>query len=212
MTDKYLMLELNDARSGKIAEVMANKTCKKILSLIADKELSENDISKELKIPINTVDYNIKNLLDSGLIEKAGHWWSVKGRRIETYKLANKKIIISTKSRTTGLIAGALIFGAFGFAFKVFGNIFSVSKSVYSEGIINVPHENLVEKASSAGTSLASNNNIVYDNATNLISNSNISFSSLFNNVSIWVVVGALIGVLLVISFRYSKKLKGGIK
>ncbi|MBI2631720.1 beta-propeller domain-containing protein [Candidatus Pacearchaeota archaeon] len=96
--EKYLNVDLNDPRSAAIAEVMTNKTCKKILDLIAEKEMSESDISSLLNIPLNTVGYNIKKLLDAGLIEKCKNFfWSVKGKKIPTYKLSNKKIIISPR-------------------------------------------------------------------------------------------------------------------
>lgn len=96
--EKYLNVDLNDPRSAAIAEVMTNKTCKKILELLAEKEMSESDIAAELEIPLNTVGYNIKKLLDAGLIEKTKNFfWSVKGKKIPTYRLSNKKIIISPR-------------------------------------------------------------------------------------------------------------------
>lgn len=41
MADKNaLMIDLDDERAEKIAEVITNKTCKKILSALAEKEMS----------------------------------------------------------------------------------------------------------------------------------------------------------------------------
>jgi len=70
MSDKYLNIDLNDSRSSAIAEVMSNKTCKKIIELLAEKEMSESDIASSLGLPLNTVGYNIGKLLKAGLIEK----------------------------------------------------------------------------------------------------------------------------------------------
>lgn len=98
MANEYIMLNMEDEKSAKIAEILANKTCKKILSLLADKNASESDIARELGIAINTAEYNIKKLAEAGLIEKAEHWWSVKGRKIPIYKLANKYIVIAPKT------------------------------------------------------------------------------------------------------------------
>ena len=96
--EKYLNVDLYDPRSAAIAEVMTNKTCKKILELVTEKEMSESDIASSLNIPLNTVGYNIKKLLEAGLIEKSKvYFWSVKGKRIPTYRISNKKIIISPK-------------------------------------------------------------------------------------------------------------------
>ncbi len=63
MTEKYLLFALDDEKSKKLGEVISNTTCKKIANFLAEKESSENDISKELKIPINTVEYNLKKLI-----------------------------------------------------------------------------------------------------------------------------------------------------
>ncbi len=97
--DKFIMMKMDDPRSKKVAEVLGNKTCKKILDYLAENtEKSEEDISKELKVPINTIEYNLKKLLESGLVEKAKNFfWSKRGKKIDLYKLAKKHIIISPK-------------------------------------------------------------------------------------------------------------------
>ena len=97
MEEKYVLVSLEDERAGKLANVLGNKTCKKILDLLAEKELSETEISKQLKIPLNTADYNIKNLVKAGLIDEKKHFFSVKGKRIPVYKISNKNIVISPK-------------------------------------------------------------------------------------------------------------------
>jgi len=95
---KYLLVSLNDEKTKSLAEVLGNNTCKKIIELLADQELSETDISKKLKIPINTAEYNIRKLVKSGLIEeKKEYFWSVKGKKIPIYQLSNKDILISSK-------------------------------------------------------------------------------------------------------------------
>ena len=117
MTNKYLLFSLEDDSSKKLGEIISNPTCNKIMNLLAEKELSESEISKRLNLPLNTIDYNIKNLLKSGLIEKASKWWSVKGRKIDTFRLANKMIVISPKktlaSKLGNIIPVALLTGIF---------------------------------------------------------------------------------------------------
>ena len=59
MKDKFILMGLDDERSQKVSQVLGNKTCKKIIDFLADiKEASEKDISNELKIPLNTAEYN----------------------------------------------------------------------------------------------------------------------------------------------------------
>jgi DeoR/GlpR family transcriptional regulator of sugar metabolism len=113
MANKSIMIDLNDSRSGKVAEVISNKTCKQVIDLLADRELSVSEISNELGIPVNTALYNIEKLADSGLIEKASWMWSIKGKKVEKYKLSNKRIIISPRKLIRGVIP-ALVVGGFG--------------------------------------------------------------------------------------------------
>ena len=108
MPSKYLLLDLNDEKAKHLADVLANETCKKILNLLAENEMSANKISLALNLPLNTITYNIKKLLNSGLIEKSRHFWSVKGRKIETYKLANKNIVISPKRTIANKLKGIM--------------------------------------------------------------------------------------------------------
>lgn len=98
-----ISISIDDHRIKDIAEAVTNKTCKKILNYLTKNEKTISEISVELNIPINTVEYNIKKLLNSGLIEKKSFWWSVKGKKMPTYTVSNKKIIISPKRYTNNL-------------------------------------------------------------------------------------------------------------
>lgn len=95
--EKFVLVSLEDERTGELAIALSNKTCKMILDLLAEKELSETEISKSLSIPLNTAEYNIKKLVKAGLIEEKKHFFSVKGKRIPVYKISNKHIVISPK-------------------------------------------------------------------------------------------------------------------
>lgn len=93
------MVSLEDEKIKNLAEVIANKTCKKILDLLAEKEASQKEISTELKIPLNTIGHNITKLLKAELIEKTpNYFWSSRGKKILYYRLSNKSIVISPKS------------------------------------------------------------------------------------------------------------------
>ena len=103
------MIDLDDPRTAKIADVISNKTSKRILSTLAEEELSESEIAKKLEIPLNTIGYNTKKLEEAGLIEKVkGFYWSEKGKKIYKYKVSNKRIIISPQSILHGIIPAIL--------------------------------------------------------------------------------------------------------
>ena len=105
MEKKYLLISMDDERAKKLADVLGNKTCRKIIDLLAEKDASEKDIADELRIPINTTEYNLKKLLDAEIIEKSkSFFWSSKGKKIDIYKLSNKSIIISPKNKISSKI------------------------------------------------------------------------------------------------------------
>ena len=108
MDDTQIVISLDDDRAKYIAEVISNKSCKKILDHLSRQEGAVSEVANDLKMPINTVDYNIKKLIKSGLIEKANYWWSVKGKKMPTYKVSNKKIIISPRKSVAKVFAWTL--------------------------------------------------------------------------------------------------------
>jgi DNA-binding transcriptional ArsR family regulator len=111
MDDKSIMVPLDDVRAKYIAEVIGNKSCKKILDYLAENDASVSEVALKLKMPLNTVDYNIKKLLKADLIEKISHWWSVKGKKMPIYRVSNKKVVIYPKQRSlrTFLWTGVLV-------------------------------------------------------------------------------------------------------
>jgi DNA-binding transcriptional ArsR family regulator len=191
---KYIELNLNDKKAEKVAEVLSNKTAKKILGLLADKELSESDISSELRIPLNTVGYNIHKLIESGLIEKtSSFFWSVKGKKIPTYRVANKKIIISTKNSFKSLFGSALFGGL------ILGGI---------KLIINYSHNKSLMNSIALQTDYASESVPALMAKASDTSGALVQTSSLGSHVLIWVIAGIAVGCL---TYFLYKKMKGGM-
>lgn len=95
----FMLISLEDSKSKAISEVLGSKTCKKIIAYLSEKkEASQKDLSDALDIPMNTLDYNIKKLVESGFIQKKKEFfWSKKGKKILMYELSNKSIVISPK-------------------------------------------------------------------------------------------------------------------
>lgn len=119
MTKSSIMIDLDDPRSAKIAEVMSNKTSKRILNLLSEREMSESEIAGELKLPMNTIGYNTKKLVEAGLVEKVDKFfWSSKGKKMNYYKISNKRIVISPRRMARGVLP-ALI-GSFLIAVLIF--------------------------------------------------------------------------------------------
>jgi len=97
MNNNFLLISLDEKKSKKIAEAINNDTGRKILDHLSKKECTESDMSKELNIPISTVHYNLKQLMDANLVIVDEFHYSTKGKEVNHYKLANKYIIIAPK-------------------------------------------------------------------------------------------------------------------
>lgn len=104
MNKKFLLLSLEDEKTKKIANAVNNKTSKKILEFLAEKDATESQIAKELNLPISSVHYNIDLLLDAKLIEWQKYHYSEKGKEVRHYTLANKYIIIAPKEEKTSIL------------------------------------------------------------------------------------------------------------
>ena len=124
MVEKQILIDLDDERAGKVAGILNSKAAKKILMALAEENLSESDISGKLKMPLNTVEYNLKNLIDVGLVEKTSDFfWSSRGKKIPVYKAARKKIVISPRSSgiLKGVVGAILISGIAALILKIQG-------------------------------------------------------------------------------------------
>ena len=93
----FLLLSLDDDKTKAIANTVANSKCKRILDFLANMDGTETEISEKLNIPISTVHYNLKQLVEGRLVEIESSSYSKKGKQIKHYTLANKYIIIAPK-------------------------------------------------------------------------------------------------------------------
>ena len=108
---KYISFDIDDPKISKLGDVISNQTARKILDLVAEEEQSASEIAAKLKVPINTVGYNLEKLENVGLIEKSRSFWIVKGKKMPFYRVANKKIIISPRKQIKGIIPAVIVSG-----------------------------------------------------------------------------------------------------
>ncbi|MFA5953266.1 MAG: helix-turn-helix domain-containing protein [Candidatus Pacearchaeota archaeon] len=165
--EKFLMVSMDDPKSKKIAEVLGSESCKKIIDYLADKdEASAKDLSDALKMPLNTLDYNLKKLLSSGILEKKNNFfWSSKGKKIVMYGLSNKSILISPKksklnSKIKSIIPVAFVAGL--------GTILVGIFSSFKRGVQNSidVSKDAVLKTSSESSGIISQNSPFYISST----------------------------------------------
>src|SRR3989338_5164590 len=97
---KFLMLSLEDEATRKVANAVSNESCRKILDMLSEKDATESEIAHKLGSPLSTVHYNLRQLVDVGLVSADEFHYSGKGKEVLHYKLANKYIIITPKEVT----------------------------------------------------------------------------------------------------------------
>ena len=93
----FLLVSLEGQKSKKLAEVIKNDTCRILLEALSKKEMTETELSSSLNLPLSTVHYNLKNLVEAQLVVAEEYHYSKRGKEILHYKLANKLIIIAPK-------------------------------------------------------------------------------------------------------------------
>lgn len=120
MSGNYVMIDVQDPRSSVIAEVLGNKTAKRILGLLAERELSQTELARDLRLPASTIDYNIKKLKSAGLVEQVNSLLSSRGKRVPIYKVSEKKIVISPKTMMKGVVPAAIFSLGAAAAIKLF--------------------------------------------------------------------------------------------
>lgn len=187
MEKKYILISMEDDRAKNLSGVLGNKTCKRIVDFLAEKnQASEKDIADELNLPINTVEYNLKKLLSAELIEKAKNFfWSKKGKKIPMYRLSNKSIIISPgSSRVSSKIKSILpIVLISGVGAVLVQKIFAVKQVVESNTLLQ-------------GTKLAQ------EAAPSIFRE---TASTNFPLIGIWFLIGAIFATLMMIILNWRK-------
>ena len=123
--ESFVLVSLKEDKARKLAKVLHNESCRKILEYLTSKEATETEIAKKLQIPISTVHYNLTQLSESGLVIVEEFHYSSKGREVNHYKLANKYIIIAPKStfgikeKLKSVLPVALLVGASAFVIGI---------------------------------------------------------------------------------------------
>lgn len=199
-----MLISLEDSKSKAISEVLGSKTCKKIITYLSEKkEASQKDLSDSLNIPMNTLDYNIKKLLESGFIQKRKNFfWSKKGKKIIMYELSNKSIVISPKKspsqKVKSILPAFILMIAGTFAVWVYEKIKYATE--YSRQNILSPAMDSSEEILSKGMEGASGSiSAAVDNSVNYIMTQHPT------QIWAWFLAGALLMVFVISIINWRK-------
>ena len=194
------MVDLDDPRTAKIAEVMGNKTCKLILSLLGEENLSESELASRLKAPSNTINYNVKKLIDAGLIDPQKSFWSVKGRKVKTYKISDKRIVISPKTRMRGIIPAVLISGLAAWGLRTFYLMHQTASNAISATERTLP---LAGEKTADGAAAGAASGAVSGGQS--LSDAIYSFLVNAPNSWAWLIIGSLLAIMVIVIWNWVK-------
>jgi predicted transcriptional regulator len=163
-----------DKKKSFILLSLDEKRLKKILDHLAEKgSATETEISNSLALPISTVHYNLKNLVESTLVSANEFHYSEKGKEVIHYSLSNKYIVIAPKGdekteseiRSTLFATAVVALGAAAIWFlpKIRGSFASNSKMLYAaesagSGAADAAAPMLLAKAAPAAAESAASN------------------------------------------------------
>ena len=198
----FLLLSLEDEKTRKIANVVSNESCKKILDYLAEHEGTETEIAKKLNIPLSTVHYNLQQLVGTGLIAAEEYHYSPKGKEVLHYKIANKYIIIAPKNVTglrqklRSILPAAVITLGAAALIEMFSKYFSGSNALMavnrvaekSAAVAPVAAQKAAETAQSAAPIAADKVYLVPD------------------NIALWFLIGALFALGIYFLWNWIKK------
>ncbi len=132
----FLLVDLNEPKVKRLAETITSETSRKILNYLAEKDDTEQNISKMLGMPISTVHYHLQKLQEAQLVKVEEFHYSSKGREVNHYKLANKYIIIAPqrveglRQKLKGILPVGLIIVGVGLAITIIQRISAVGPKV----------------------------------------------------------------------------------
>lgn len=197
----FLLLSLDDAKINKIANIVSNESCKKILDYLSENEGTETEIAQKLQLPLSTVHYNLQQLIESGLIAAEEYHYSPKGREVYHYKLANKYIIIAPKNthglreKLRGILPAAIITLSAAALIQIFSGYLSKSSQSLMVAKSAVMDEAAPLAAQKSADTVHGGASIVAEKVYLLP-----------ENIALWFLIGALFALIVYIIWKLIRK------
>lgn len=215
MKEKFLLVSLKEDKAKQLAQVISNESCRKILDYLADKEATETELAKNLNLPISTVHYNLKHLMDGSLVTVEEFHYSEKGKEVNHYKLANKYIIIAPKT-TYGIkeklkaIFPVVLLVAAGAGFiQIFSKYFvgrgftrqftTITKTTIRDAAIGADKLEAAKSVAAEAAPLAAKVPEIVQNLTNATTSTTTTIisPSPFSNIALWFLIGGVFAIVL---------------
>jgi DNA-binding transcriptional ArsR family regulator len=217
----FLLVSLKESKAKKLAEVISNNTCRRMLDYLASKQdATESEIAKELGIPISTVNYNMKALVEAKLVKSDEYHYSPKGKEVNHYRLANQYVIIAPegekeliREKLKSIIPTALIMGAAAAIIKIFSTSFSATAGYTAPAMMKAAGEAapaaaplmqasraMADEAAMEAAPMAEE--FVAENAPTVVETGRQAASQM-PEIALWFFIGAVAGVAVYLLIEY---------
>ncbi len=81
----------------RIMDVLSNDTCRRIMEVLAEEEMTASQLSEKLDMSIQRVHYNLKKLKGSDLVASDKFRYSEKGNEMDVYTLKKKYFVLGAE-------------------------------------------------------------------------------------------------------------------
>jgi DNA-binding transcriptional ArsR family regulator len=89
------VMSVDDEKIKTVGEVLSNDSSRAILKILANKEMSTNQISQDTDLSIALVAFHLKKMQDVGIIKMTRTGKSVKGQDVKYYSATNQSFLIT---------------------------------------------------------------------------------------------------------------------
>ena len=197
MKRTLIQLDLNDPRLLALTEALHNKTAKILLEVLGTRSCTVSELVDETKIPFSTVNYTVKKLYDAGLLVHESKWWSVKGKSVVKYTVANTQIIISPRPLLRGVLPAVVCSGLFAAGIRLSG-FGQQTLAEMNDSVALMGEESM--KISASASSSAPLNEFVQP-----------GISLVIPDIALWFLLGSFVGITLLLVWNLIvSNLKGG--
>lgn len=205
--ETFLLVSLEEDKAKKLAQVISNDSCRMILDYLTKKKATETEIAQALGLPLSTVHYNLKHLVDNRLVEAAEFHYSEKGREVLHYSLSNKYVIIapkgvseSFKDKLRSIIGAVASVGFIALALQYVPKFFGAVGATRSSAMQKAGAE-IVENAPSLLTESAQDSSFQAVSAAQATQT-----AQAYQPIWPWFMLGAIACILLYLLFEYIRK------
>lgn len=209
MADKsFVLMSLKEDKVKKMTQVLNNDTCRKILDYLSNRErATATEISKELKLAMSTVHYNLKQLKDNNLVTSDEYHYSEKGKEVIHYGLANKYIVIAPKEdksvmdKIKGFLPITLISVASGALLYFLETNWHKIGSLFTKGTLaqagdmRAFHDVMIESEAAVEPLMGVAETAMAEPTTGML-------------IAPWFLAGAAFTILIMVAYEFSKKKK----